>query len=129
MTAGQLMGMNLAPKAPYIRSLTQLRGRQRPDKGKSGKKKPRLGDIRTFSLLPVHDVNTEEELEEIQVSVASSLEPTNTHSISYSALGMEEAIESAIRRGIREVEELSSHCQTEDEDDSLPDIPYSPVTR
>ena len=75
VAAGQAMGMNLAPRAPYIRSLTKLRKNQRPDRnsGNSGKKAPRPGDLRTFSLLPVYDVNSEQEMEDIEIMTASSM--------------------------------------------------------
>ena len=51
-----------------MRSLTQLRKNQRADKTKSGRKAPRK-----FDLIQIHELNTEEQSEEIQLILDSSL--------------------------------------------------------
>ena len=100
VAAGQAMGMTLAPRAPYIRSLTKLRKNQRPDRnsGKSGKKAPRPGDLRTFSLLPVYDVNSEQELEDIEIMTASNLnsDPSENLLCSHGGKCIDETIEEVI---------------------------------
>ena len=56
------------PNTPvFMKSLTQLRKNQRPDKNKSGRKAPR-----TFDLIPVHELNSAAESEEIQLNLALS---------------------------------------------------------
>ena len=52
----------------FMRSLTQLRKNQRADKTKSGRKAPRK-----FDLIQIHELNTEEQSEEIQLTLDSSL--------------------------------------------------------
>lgn len=100
VAAGQAMGMTLAPRAPYIRSLTKLRKNQRPDRnsGKSGKKAPRPGDLRTFSLLPVYNVNSEQELEDIEIMTASNLnsDPSLNILCSHGGKCIDETIEEVI---------------------------------
>ena len=103
MAAGQAMGMELGPRKPFIRSLTALRRNQRPDKdtGKSGKKKPRPGDVRNFSLIPVNNIHSDEALEEIQVTAAANLDPVNISEGSCNTACMLSAIEEAIEKGIK----------------------------
>ena len=52
----------------FMRSLTQLRKNQRADKSKSCRKAPRK-----FDLIQIHERNTEEQSEEIQLTLDSSL--------------------------------------------------------
>ena len=101
VAAGQMLGMNVNPKQVHIRSLSRLRVRQRPDKfaGKSGKKKPRPGDIRTFSLLPVSQLATEEEIEDMEVEVSSNL-LSSASVVAFKNQNIEYTIKNAIQKGI-----------------------------
>ena len=65
------------PSTPsYVRSLSQLRKSQRPDKTKSGRKVPRR-----FDLMPIHELNGPEETEDIQIELASRLPPSTVDDI------------------------------------------------
>ena len=61
-------GMQVKNTPIFMRSLTQLRKNQRADKTKSGRKAPRK-----FDLIQIHELNTEEQSEEIQLTLDSSL--------------------------------------------------------
>ena len=113
------MGMDVSARAPYVRSLSQLRKNQRPDKksGKSGKKQPRPGDVRTFSLLPVYEVNTEEEKENMEVETASGLLPATIISPNCSHDCMSTTIEMAIKKAVAEVKKMEGELEDEEVDE------------
>ena len=72
----------------YMRSLTQLRRNQRADKSKSGRKAPRK-----FDVLQIHELNSQEESQEIQLELASLISPMPTSTV-------EDTIEAVIQAGI-----------------------------
>ena len=92
------MGIPVQKATPYIRSLTNLKREQRPDKnaGKSGKKSARPGDVREFCLLPVHVVNDDQTIEEMQMQVGSETRPEGNSGNNY-----DQTIQSVIDEGVR----------------------------
>ena len=104
--------------------------KQRPDKhaGKSGKKKPRPGDLRNFSLLPVHEATTEQEREEIEVTVASNLISSADQTVSLcNDACIIDTIESVVRKGMDEVAQMEKSLRLvlNDTEDEIPDQPDS----
>ena len=103
------MGIPVQKARPYIRSLTNLRRGQRPDKnaGKRGKKTTRPGDVRELPLLPVYGVNDDETVEEMQMAIGSAEGQEDNSGNHY-----DETIQSVIDEGVRlsqEIPEVPSH--------------------
>ena len=88
--------MPVQQQTPYIRSLTNLRRTQRPDKhmGKSGKKGGRPGDVRAFPLVPVHDVNDDKTIEEMQMQIGAKDNSENQNHVN-------ETIQNVIDEGVQ----------------------------
>ena len=61
--------MKIADSPVYLKNLSQLRKNQRVDKTKSGRKQPRK-----FDLVPIRDLYTLDEAEDIQLDLDSSYE-------------------------------------------------------
>ena len=87
------------PNTPiFMKSLTQLRKNQRPDKNKSGRKAPR-----TFDLIPIHELNNADESEQIQLDLALS-EPALPRS------SVDDVIESVVQQAYSD-QQLWCLCQ------------------
>ena len=66
--AARKAGMEVPNTPIYLKSLTQLRKNQRADKSKSGRKAPRR-----FDLIQIHELNNQDESQEIELEVAKSM--------------------------------------------------------